>query len=354
MVFPNGLLASSALLFFTFALLFVIGLGSPYWVTTTWEFRHQLGFNLARLGPGSQSKWIGVYYGLWKVCGQTRTCVYWVHFGDVSDSLRATQVFMCFGLFSVIAGCLAYGWWLMRPHRPVARRLSVFFCLLTGFLGLLSICVFGNQFRNAMSLVGWGFWNTAISTIGLLVTGFSSMCLLSVCPITENKHDIEVNLDPIKERPIDLAKKPSPLQDGSENRAYAPTPSGGGPSNPRDSKLSYAESLNSSIAGGSVIGFGMLGQRTVQLAPSVDLDSIGPVDSSSRGYYMSDPKGAELKRPPPPVAPKPTVPAPQESPSPAQHPQYVYSTPGSKQEKLSYVTPTYLTQTSTPHSESDV
>jgi hypothetical protein len=80
----NGLLACSALLFFSFALLFLIGLGSPYWVATSWAFRDRLDFSPSRLGKGSESSWIGINYGLWKVCGQTRRCVYWVDFGNIS------------------------------------------------------------------------------------------------------------------------------------------------------------------------------------------------------------------------------------------------------------------------------
>ena len=41
------------------------------------------------------------------------------------DALRAAQILMCFGLVSLLAGILAYVWWIMRPMRHIKAVLYV-------------------------------------------------------------------------------------------------------------------------------------------------------------------------------------------------------------------------------------
>lgn len=84
----NGCVLASTVLFLAFALVFLAGFGSPYWVMTTLEFRDVLGFDVNKLGPGSQSGWVEIHFGLWLVCGQTRRCEYWTSLGDISGGFN--------------------------------------------------------------------------------------------------------------------------------------------------------------------------------------------------------------------------------------------------------------------------
>jgi hypothetical protein len=227
-----------------------------------------------------------------------------------------------------------------------------------GFLALISICVFGNHFADAITLLGWGYWNTVICCIGFLLNGLFSGCLLCCYPISEKSDDVvEVEAPPPKKNISEVEEKPSP-QDGSENLAYVPTAAvdtARTPYNPRDSKLSYAESINSSIAGGSMVGFGVLGQPSAPPLAQDDV-SIGPVGSSSRAYYFSGKKPEEPKKPLP-VAPKPSMETSKPQYYTAPTPQAtVYATPSSQSqpEQSTYKPPPYYTQPSAIHSESDV